>query len=151
MSERISNRTIWAIVLIVSLGWASLLYLGVIGTFVPVVLYYWLIQNVTVAYSAIIGYITPFIGVVMAWLVLDEEIGWGILAGGGLILAGVVVADLIRVRQAHREADVVGRSVLGERFDLAGLGGYTLGWWQDLVRSEARCGSSSDPLCTRWR
>jgi drug/metabolite transporter (DMT)-like permease len=86
------------------LGWGSLFYLGIFGTFMPVVLYYWLLQHVTVTYSTIIGYIIPFIAVVLGWLLLDEQIGWGILAGGALILAGVVITDLIRVRQARRAA-----------------------------------------------
>ncbi|MBU1866612.1 MAG: DMT family transporter, partial [Actinobacteria bacterium] len=76
------------------LGWGSLLYLGVLGTFMPVVLYYWLLQHVTVTYSTIIGYIIPFIAVVLGWLLLDEQIGWGILVGGALILIGVVITDL---------------------------------------------------------
>ncbi|MBU1226345.1 MAG: DMT family transporter [Actinobacteria bacterium] len=86
------------------LGWGSLLYLGIFGTFMPVVLYYWLLQHVTVTYSTIIGYIIPFIAVVLGWLLLDEQIGWGILVGGALILIGVVITDLIRIRQARREA-----------------------------------------------
>ncbi|MFH2073191.1 MAG: DMT family transporter [Actinomycetota bacterium] len=86
------------------LGWGSLFYLGIFGTFMPVVLYYWLLQHVTVTYSTIIGYIIPFIAVVLGWLLLDEQIGWGILVGGALILIGVVITDLIRIRQARREA-----------------------------------------------
>jgi len=85
------------------LAWGSLIYLGIVSTFMPVVLYYWLLRHVTVTYSTIIGYIIPFISVVLGWLVLDEEIGWGILAGGGLILAGVVVTDLVRTRQNRQE------------------------------------------------
>lgn len=86
------------------LGWGSLFYLGIAGTFMPVVLYYWLLRHVTVTYSTIIGYIIPFIAVILGWLLLDEEIGWGILVGGALILAGVIVTDLIRIRQRRREA-----------------------------------------------
>ena len=86
------------------LGWGSLIYLGIACTFMPVVLYYWLLRHVTVTYSTIIGYIIPFISVVLGWLLLDERIGWGILVGGALILAGVVVTDWIRVRDARRSA-----------------------------------------------
>jgi len=90
------------------LAWGSLIYLGLVSTFMPVALYYWLLQHVTVTYSTIIGYIIPFIGVVLGWLLLDEKIGWGIVGGGALILAGVVVTDLIRVRQGRREAAAEG-------------------------------------------
>jgi len=64
------------------LAWGSLIYLGLVSTFMPVVLYYWLLQHVTVTYSTIIGYIIPLIGVTLGWLLLDEKIGWGIAVGG---------------------------------------------------------------------
>jgi drug/metabolite transporter (DMT)-like permease len=84
-----------------SLAWGSLVYLGIVSTFMPVALYYWLLQHVTVTYSTITGYIIPFVSVVVGWALLHESIGWGIVAGGILILAGVVVTDLVRTRQAR--------------------------------------------------
>jgi drug/metabolite transporter (DMT)-like permease len=79
-------------------GWASLAYVGLIGTFMPVVLYYWLIRHVTVTYSTIIGYIVPLVAVTIGVLALGEQIQPGIVVGGGLILVGVVVTDRLRVR-----------------------------------------------------
>jgi drug/metabolite transporter (DMT)-like permease len=86
-----------------ALGWGSLVFLGLACTFMPVVLYYWLLQHVTVTYSTIVGYLIPLVSVVIGWLLLDEQVGWGIAAGGALILAGVVVTDLIRTRSRRRE------------------------------------------------
>ena len=86
------------------LAWGSLVYLGIVSTFMPVVLYYWLLRHVTVTYSTIIGYIIPLISVVLGWLLLDERVGLGILVGGALILSGVVVNDLIRIRAVRRAA-----------------------------------------------
>jgi len=80
------------------LAWLSLVYLGVIGTFMPVALYYWLIRHVTVTYSAIISYIVPFVAVIVGIIALDEQLQPGIIAGGVLILAAVVVTDWLRVR-----------------------------------------------------
>ncbi|MEE8330970.1 MAG: DMT family transporter [Acidimicrobiia bacterium] len=79
-------------------GWASLAYIGLLSTFMPVALYYWLIRHVTVTYSAVIGYIIPLVAVVVGILVLDEELQPGIIVGGSLILAGVVITDRIRLR-----------------------------------------------------
>ena len=80
----------------------ELLYLALITTFVPFTLYYWLIRHVTVTYAAVIGYIVPLIAVVTGVLVLDEQGQPGILIGGILILAGVVLTDRLenRVRPA---------------------------------------------------
>ncbi|MCB2222832.1 MAG: DMT family transporter [Actinobacteria bacterium] len=93
------------------LGWGSLVFLGLLCTFMPVVLFYWLLQHVTVTYSTIIGYLIPLVSVVVGWLFLDETVGWGILLGGILILGGVVVTDLIRVRDARRERAAAGRTL----------------------------------------
>ena len=83
-------------------GWISLLYAGVLGTFVTLALYYFLIRHVTVTYSTIVGYILPFIAVVAGVLVLDEQVQPGIVIGGVLVLLGVVVTDLIRIRESRR-------------------------------------------------
>lgn len=85
-------------------GWLSLLYIGIVATFMPVVLYFWLIRHVTVTYSTIIGYIIPLVAVVVGVLALDEELQPGILIGGALILAGVVVTDRIQLRLSARSA-----------------------------------------------
>lgn len=85
-----------------AVGWWSLIYLGVVGTFMPVALYYWLIRHVTVTYSTIIGYIVPFVAVIVGVLTLDEQLQPGIVLGGALILAGVVITDWLRVRNNRR-------------------------------------------------
>ena len=85
-------------------GRLSLLYVGSLGTLVPLGLYYFLIRHVTVTYSTIIGYIVPFIAVLAGVLILDEQLQPGIVIGGALVLLGVVVTDLIRIRDSRRQA-----------------------------------------------
>lgn len=82
-------------------GWGALLYIGLVATFMPVVLYYWLIRHVTVTYSAVIGYIIPLIAVGVGVVVLDEQLQPGILLGGALILIGVIITDRIRIRETR--------------------------------------------------
>ncbi len=84
-------------------GQLSLLYVGSLGTLVPLGLYYFLIRHVTVTYSTIIGYIVPFIAVSAGVVMLDEQIQPGIVVGGALVLLGVVVTDLIRIRDSRRQ------------------------------------------------
>jgi drug/metabolite transporter (DMT)-like permease len=81
-------------------AWLSLAYIGLVATFMPVVLFFWLIRHVTVTYSTIIGYIIPLVAVVVGVLALDEELQPGILIGGALILSGVFVTDRIRLHRA---------------------------------------------------
>ena len=85
-------------------GTISLAYVGLIGNFMPLALYFFLIRHVTVTYSSIVGYIVPFIAVFAGVLLLDEQIQPGIVAGGALVLLGVVVTDLVRVRDSRRQA-----------------------------------------------
>ena len=84
-------------------GRFGLLYVGVVGNFIPLGLYYFLIRHVTVTYSTIIGYIVPFIAVSAGVVMLDEQIQPGIVVGGALVLLGVVVTDLIRIRDSRRQ------------------------------------------------
>lgn len=83
-------------------GWISVAYVGLMGNLVPLALYFLLIRHVTVTYSAITAYIVPFVAVFGGVLVLDEQIQPGIVVGGVLVLAGVVVTDLVRFRDARR-------------------------------------------------
>lgn len=85
-------------------GWISVVYVGLMGNFVPLALYFFLIRHVTVTYSTIIGYIVPFIAVFAGVAMLDEQIQPGIVAGGALVLLGLVVTDLVRIRDARRSA-----------------------------------------------
>ena len=84
-------------------GTISLAYVGLIGNFMPLALYFFLIRHVTVTYSSIVGYIVPFIAVFAGVLLLDEQIQPGIVAGGALVLLGVVVTDLVRVRDSRKQ------------------------------------------------
>jgi drug/metabolite transporter (DMT)-like permease len=88
-------------------GWGALAYLAIVATFVPVVLYYWLLRHVTVTYSAVIGYVIPLIAVAVGVAALDERLQPGIVAGGALILAGVVVTDRARRRRMALEGEDV--------------------------------------------
>ena len=84
-------------------GWISVAYVGLMGNLVPLALYFLLIRHVTVTYSAITAYIVPFVAVYGGVLVLDEQIQPGIVVGGLLVLLGVVVTDLVRIRDVRRE------------------------------------------------
>lgn len=85
-------------------GGFSLAYVGLMGNFVPLALYFFLIRHVTVTYSTVIGYVVPFVAVFAGVLILDEQIQPGIAIGGTLVLLGVVVTDLVRIRDARRKA-----------------------------------------------
>jgi len=84
-------------------AWPELLYLALVATFVPFLMYYWLIHHVTATYAAAIGYVIPLIAVVIGVIALDEQVQPGIAIGGALILTGVVLTDRLERRKGAVE------------------------------------------------
>jgi drug/metabolite transporter (DMT)-like permease len=74
-------------------GWGLLLYMGLASSFLPFVLFYWLLRYVSATQASLIGYIVPLVAVVFGILLLDEQLQAGIAIGGALILAGVILTD----------------------------------------------------------
>ncbi|MCH8815036.1 MAG: DMT family transporter [Chloroflexi bacterium] len=67
----------------------SLLGLGVLGTGLAYVLFYWLIDNIGSVRSSLVTYVVPVIALFLGWLVLDEGIGLNVILGSALIIGGV--------------------------------------------------------------
>jgi drug/metabolite transporter (DMT)-like permease len=80
--------------------WPVFVYLGLVSTVTPFLLYYWLIRRVTATYAAAVGYVIPLIAVVVGVIFLDEQIQPGIAFGGALILSGVILTDWLERRRA---------------------------------------------------
>jgi drug/metabolite transporter (DMT)-like permease len=88
-------------------AWLILLYAGLVCTFLPSVLYFWLLRHVTATYAAIIGYTTPVVALVVGAVLLDEQLQAGIALGGVLILVGVVLTDRAETRSAKLRPEAV--------------------------------------------
>jgi len=87
-------------------SWAIVVYLALAGTFVPFVLYYWMLRQVSATFASLAGYIVPPIAVVAGIIFLSERLGRGIVIGGLLILAGVLIADRAERRARSNEMGV---------------------------------------------
>jgi drug/metabolite transporter (DMT)-like permease len=70
---------------------AAVLYLGVIGSALAFVGWYWLFTKTTATNSSLILLITPVIALLLGWLVLQEEVEPVVAVGTLLILSGVYV------------------------------------------------------------
>lgn len=84
-------------------GLLAILYSGTVGMFLPLSLYYFLIRHVPVVFSSVISYLIPLVAVMAGVVVLNERVQPGILLGGALVLSGVVITDVVRVREARRQ------------------------------------------------
>jgi drug/metabolite transporter (DMT)-like permease len=74
-------------------GWMLIAYMTVVGSTIPFLLFFWLLQQVSATKASLVGYIVPLISLGAGIVLIDEQLQAGIAIGGLLILAGVVLAD----------------------------------------------------------
>lgn len=82
------------------IGWLLIAYMAAFGSFMPFVLFYWLLQRVSATRASLVGYVVPLVALVTGIAVLDERLEAGIVLGGTLILVGVVLTDRVQRRLA---------------------------------------------------
>ena len=85
----------------VSMGapeWSSVIALGCLGSGVGVAWYMWLIGEVGPVRASVVTYLMPPLGVFLGWAVLDERIGWNMVGGLSLVIAGVALVQGISLR-----------------------------------------------------
>lgn len=78
---------------------ASLLYLTGVGSVVAFLLYYWLVRHMDVTKTMLISLVTPLFAVMLGLLVLGERLTWRTLAGGALIMSGIGLVVLRRIKK----------------------------------------------------
>jgi drug/metabolite transporter (DMT)-like permease len=77
-------------------------YLVGAGSLVAFTAYAWLLQHAPISQVATYAYVNPVVAVVLGALILDETIGWPMLAGTALVLPSVAV--IVRREAAERRA-----------------------------------------------
>lgn len=73
------------------LGWLLVGYLAIVGSVIPFLAYYWVLQHVTVTRAQAVAYLVPLVALSSGIVVLDEKLEIGIAVGGTLILLGVLI------------------------------------------------------------
>ncbi|MBV8049083.1 MAG: DMT family transporter [Paludibacterium sp.] len=74
-----------------TLVWASVLALGVLCSGVAYLLYFRLVADLGAAPALTVTYLIPLFGILWGALLLGEPVGWTMLAGGALVLAGTAL------------------------------------------------------------
>jgi drug/metabolite transporter (DMT)-like permease len=70
-------------------AWLSLITLGMLGTGLAYVAYFWLLGAIGSVRASLVTYIIPIVGLLLGWAVLDESVGINSIVGCGLIILGV--------------------------------------------------------------
>ena len=89
-------------------GWWLIILMAVAATFMPFLIYFWLLERITATEASLIGYMVPLIALVGGLVLLDEQLQTGIVVGGLLVFAGLLLADQ-QSRRASRSAAEVRR------------------------------------------
>ncbi|MEJ2053387.1 MAG: DMT family transporter, partial [Calditrichaceae bacterium] len=72
-------------------GVLSMAYLGVMGTAVAFVLYFWLLKTVSAVMMSLITYITPPMALLWGWIVYGEMISFKLIIGMLVIFSGIAI------------------------------------------------------------
>lgn len=75
------------------LTWIALLWLGVISSAFAYILFYYLLHSIGPTRTTMMTYIFPIVGVALGAVFLDEQITWNLLAGGFLVILGILVVN----------------------------------------------------------
>jgi drug/metabolite transporter (DMT)-like permease len=70
-------------------AWAAILYMGLFGSAVAYVLYYWLLRYLEASQLSAFTYLLPVLASILGILTLGEKGSWIQVLGGGLALGGV--------------------------------------------------------------
>ena len=79
--------------------WFAFMYLSTIGTVGTFLLSLYVLRHWTASAASYQFVLAPVVSVLLAWLLLDESVSWGFVAGAALVVAGAYVGA-IRPQQA---------------------------------------------------
>ena len=74
--------------------WFALIWLGVLGSCSAYLLYFYLINAWGPTRASLVTYVFPVIGLLLGLIFLNEHADWRLLAGSGLVVAGIAVVNL---------------------------------------------------------
>lgn len=86
-------------------SWFAVAWLGILGSGLAYVFYYFIIQSWGASRATLVTYVVPGIGLILGALFLSEHVDWRIAAGSALVILGVGLASIAR-RQSRRTVEV---------------------------------------------
>jgi len=76
-----------------ALTWTAALWLGVLGSGVAILMFYYLLHEIGPTRTSLVTYLFPVGGVILGVIFLDEHLSWQLLAGTILIVASLFVVN----------------------------------------------------------
>lgn len=75
------------------LTWLALVWLGLLGTCVAYILYFYLLQSIGATRATMVTYVIPVVGVVLGVIFLHERLDWFLGGGAALVIAGIGIVN----------------------------------------------------------
>lgn len=75
------------------LTWIAILWLGILGSGLALILWYYLLHEIGPTRTGMVTYIFPLGGVVLGVLFLSEHLSWQLAVGALLIISSIVVVN----------------------------------------------------------
>ncbi len=89
------------------IGWTGLAYMVLVSSVAAYLIYFWALRHVNASRLAMFTYVEPPLATLLGVILLGEKLTSMLLLGGGLILAGVYLAEFA-VGSAEAPADTAG-------------------------------------------
>ncbi len=98
-----ANILIWPIALLAQhpfrmtslpLSWISFMWLGLLGMCIAYLIFFHLVNVWGATRSSLVTYLSPFMGLTLGFIFLDEIPDWRVLAGFVLVLSGIVIVNM---------------------------------------------------------
>lgn len=78
--------------------WIAILWLGVLGSGLALILFYYLLHEIGPTRSGMVTYIFPLGGVILGVVFLDEHLSWQLALGALLIISSIIVVNWKKTR-----------------------------------------------------
>lgn len=85
--------------------WLSLGFQTLVVGFASFLAWFWLLRRYLASRLGVLSFLTPWFGILMGWLLLDEPLEPGFMLGAGLVIAGIVTvtgSDVVAAMLARR-------------------------------------------------
>ena len=76
-----------------SLTWLALLWLGLLGSCVAYLLYFYLLHSIGPTRAAMVTYVFPVVGLVLGVVFLQETVDLSLLLGAALVVVGILIVN----------------------------------------------------------
>ncbi|HEX6305403.1 MAG TPA: DMT family transporter [Anaerolineales bacterium] len=77
----------------IPLTWIAILWLGLIGSCIAYLLYYYLLHSVGPTRTTLVTYVFPLVGVALGVIFLNEVLDWHLFVGGTMVVGSIAVVN----------------------------------------------------------